>query len=364
MKNNDVPDQLHVNIVLHPDNRSWIIEKIALKLQEHASEFGVTATVGEDQRSDVSVNHWMSFAFANVRHMTPATMFITHIDDPFKLSLVKNELVNGVDVGICMSSHMAAELVARGVDAKNLCYVSPAHDGKIIPRRIIIGLTTRLYPDGRKREALLLRLAQKMRLDAFRFDIFGAGWDHVVPVLSAAGAEVRYFPGTPDYQADYNEMMAAIPNFDYYVYLGLDEGSLGTLDALSAGVKTIVTPQGFHVDLPDGMTHPFTSFEDLYQVFINISEERQARINAVKDLTWREYARKHSIIWKAIANDQKEKLPLLLSQGLSVTHPIHPATDSIRFYLRYFNPIRIRSWLSHFPILKPVRAWVKSRSKK
>jgi hypothetical protein len=102
---------------------------------------------------------------------------------------------------------------------------------------------------------MLLRLAQTMRLDAFRFEIFGQGWADVIPRLEAAGAEIFYRPGSDDYVADYREMIDHVAGFDYYLYLGRDEGSLGTLDALAAGVKTIITPQGFHVDLPYGITH-------------------------------------------------------------------------------------------------------------
>ena len=94
-------------------------------------------------------------------------------------------------MAICMSSMTVKQLVKDGLDRDKLCYVLPALDSGLEPRRIIIGLTTKLYPDGRKREALLVRLALEMDLSAFHFEIYGAGWESVTPVLEKAGALVR-----------------------------------------------------------------------------------------------------------------------------------------------------------------------------
>ena len=98
----------------------------------------------------------------------------------------------------------------------------------------------------------------------------------------------------------YEAILGRLTHFDYYLYMGWDEGSMGTLDALAAGVKTIVTPQGFHLDLPGGITHSFHDGRELVEVFRSIAADRQQRIDSVKDLTWTEYARKHAIVWRAL----------------------------------------------------------------
>lgn len=351
------------HLVLTQDNRSWIIEKMAARIAEHASEYGFDVSVGDAERADADINHWMSYAFANVPHNTPATMLITHLDDPYKVGLVKSELASGVDVGIALSSHTCDMLVAAGVSPDALAFAVPGHDSAASPRRVVIGLTTRLYPDGRKRESMLLDMARVMPLDRFRFEIFGMGWENVIPQLEAAGAEVSYWPGTDDFRADYVEMMARVPQFDYYLYLGRDEGSLGTLDALAAGVKTIVTPQGFHVDLPGGITHSVWSQEELESVFREIGEGAIRRAAAVSNLTWRAYAEAHAIVWNAILDGQRNRIADLLAarRGFHVRE-IEPVSESRTTMLRRLvSPYRIRSKLSHIPLLKPVRAWIKGR---
>ncbi len=351
------------HLVLTEDNKSWIIEKMAARIADHADEYGFEVSVGEAERADADINHWMSYAFANVPHNTPATMLITHLDDPYKIGLVKDELVSGVDVGIALSSHTCDMLVEAGVDKKALAFVLPGHDFAATPRRVVIGLTTRLYPDGRKREFMLVDLARTMPLDNFRFEIFGQGWEGTIAALEAAGAEVAYWPGTDDYRADYAEMMSHVRGFDYYVYLGRDEGSLGTLDALAAGVKTIVTPQGFHVDLPGGITHPVWSQDDLERIFRDISAEVGRRSASVAGLTWAAYAKGHTIVWRAILDGRTNEIAdLLTAHRGSIAREIDPRNEGRAVMLaRRLSPRRILSKLGHIPLLKPLRAWVKRR---
>jgi len=215
-------------------------------------------------------------------------------------------------MGICMSKMTMEELVQRGIDRSKLCYITPGHDGKIMPRRITIGITSRLRNDKAKREDLLIQLSKVMRLDAFHFDIIGSGWDKVIPYLQNAGATVWYYRGSDDSVADYEVNIAHVPNFDYYLYLGFDEGSMGILDALAAGVPTIVTPQGFHLDIRNGITHSFEDLEKLRSIFNKIEHERGNRIRSVANLTWSVYAQRHAVVWRAMAANRENKISNLL----------------------------------------------------
>ncbi len=347
-----------VNLVLHPDNRGWIIEKMALKLQEQLAALGLAVTVSEGQRPDVDVNHYMSYAFANEAHATPATMFITHIDDPYKAAHVRKVLAEGVNAGICMSRQSATQLVELGVPRKSLCYALPAHDNEITARRIRVGITTRIYEDGRKREWLLTRLAQRMSLESFQFEIFGQGWEPVIEELRRAGAEVQYFPGTTDYRGDYRVLQDHLREFDYYLYTGMDEGSLGTLDAIAAGVRTIVTAQGFHLDLGRAISDFFVSYEELAAIFSRLQAERAERTRVATSLTWAAYAARHAQIWRAVLSGGE--LPSLEegpagAAGIGSSSQVHAG-----FWLRGLRPRRLLSALGHTRMLKPLRDAVRN----
>jgi hypothetical protein len=114
------------------------------------------------------------------------------------------------------------------------------------------------------------------------------------------GVEVNLFEGSGDYQKDYSNLLRAIPSFDYYLYLGLDEGSMGTLDALSAGVPLIITPEGFHMDLNVNIDHPFITYDELHAILHRIVKNKNNRISSAANLTWKEYANKHIITWEKL----------------------------------------------------------------
>lgn len=244
-------EQLDVCLVLDAQSKGWILEKFALRLQENLAEFGISAVIRSEPSPEAAINHWMIYHTCTGEKQGTGTFFITHVDSIYRVQMVQKALQTA-DMGICMSSNTVEDLVKWGVPREKLCYISPAIDGLLEPRRVVIGLTTNLYDDGRKREDLLVYLTEHMNLGYFTFRIMGKGWERVIPKLEGAGARVEYFPGTEDFQNDYQQILKEISRFDYYLYMGLDEGSMGFLDALAAGVPTIVTPQGFHLDIPHG----------------------------------------------------------------------------------------------------------------
>lgn len=346
---------MKVNLLLNPANGSWIIQKMAENLARDLVVMGVDARVSDTPDESADVVHHMSWAFANMRTAAPSTMLITHLDDIYKLNQVRSSLSSFVNVGISMSNDTMQQLLAHGCAANSLCFIGPAHDGLIKPRRIVVGITSRIYPDGRKRESVLLDVAASMDLSAFEFRIFGKGWKSTIQQLESAGALVNYFGETDDYRQDYITLQAAIPHFDYYLYLGMDEGSLGTLDALSAGVATIITPQGFHLDLMQGITHPVVTAEDLRKVLTDIAAPRTARIASVIDLTWKIYAERHLAIWQAILNKQNLPRPVSTAVGPVSQQMQLNALRSKTIAKNSLNLRRMASAVSHWPVLRRLK---------
>ncbi len=290
---------MKARLILHQENRGWILEKFAVRLTEHLGAYGFDADISDAPSPRVDINHWLLYLYFDGNRPTPSTALITHIDEFAKLRRLNGALAT-LDAGICLSRMTVETLARRGAPRKKLCYVTPGHDGIVTPRRITIGITSRVYGDGRKREGLLVDLARAMRLDSFHFEIVGDGWNQIVLALEAAGATVTYSPGSIDYDRDYALTLERMATFDYYLYTGLDEGSMGFLDALAAGVPAIVTPQGFHLDVEGGIAHSFTDLNELIGVFKTLPAGRQRLMDSVKGLTWAEYARQHALIWHAV----------------------------------------------------------------
>ncbi len=314
---------LTVNLVLDEQNRGWIIEKMAHKLCGALQSIGVDARLTAAPTSDVDVNHFMIFHYVTPCDPALNTMCVTHVDDAFKISLLKQHIKAGVRAAFCMSSMTARQLAEAGVDTDRLTFILPAHDGRVKPRRIVIGITSNCYEDGRKREWMLERLAREISLSAFEFQIFGRGWEKTAQHLREGGALVTIVEPSQDYGADYERIVESIPKFDYYFYPGLDEGSLGTLDALAAGVPTIITRQGFHLDIPHAITHGFWDYDELKSIFLSVVAERALRIEGGGGLTWEAYARAHAEIWRSlIASDELPDRPELFESAQSRSYPV------------------------------------------
>jgi len=285
---------MRVRIVSYEDINAWILGKFARRMQDELSKLGVVVDTGNRVDTTADINHHIIYLGYDEHHNVSAndTLMITHIDSLKKLEMVKRQL-HVAKMGICMSRPTADALATAGVPPSKLCFINAAHDGLIVPKKYNMGLTTRVYPDGCKREGMLLSLCAKVSPEDFRFTIMGAGWTEIIETIRKQGFEVTYFE-----EFDYDAYIKLIPTFDYYLYFGQDEGSMGFIDALAAGVKTIVTPQGYHLDAPGGITHPFNEISELIDIFQKLAAERRLLIDSVATWTWKDYAVKHLEVWR------------------------------------------------------------------
>ena len=290
-----------VALVLHRTNRGWILEKFADRLAEHLGRWGFDPTITDMVAPTADLNHFMMYMHGPERRSGPATVLVTHVDRPHKVYEL-NGLLRRIDAAICLSRMTVEQLVGFGLPARKLCFVVPGCDQNPEPRRTVIVIAGRLYRDLRKREDLIVKLAHSMRLHNFRFEILGLGWEWVVGELRAAGAHVNHYPPSGDYIADYERILDRLRVADFYFYPGLDEGSMGLMDALAMGVPTISTPQGFHLDIPGGLTHAFWDFPQMLAIFEGLARERQDRVDSMARFSWEEYARRHAVIWRALLN--------------------------------------------------------------
>lgn len=349
---------MRVHVVLSPQNASWVIGKIAHRLVGELARMGIAATLSEVPDDGADINHWMSYAFIERHAGRISTVFVTHIDDPYKARQLRDVLEDRADLGICMSRDMVRILGAWGLPEERLWYVLPALDPPASPARIRIAIATRLYPDGRKREELLVKLAAERDLSPFHFEIAGSGWDDVVPRLREAGASVRWDPGGDDYLADHHAILESMRGCEYYLYLGMDEGSLGTLDALALGLKTIVTPQGFHLEIPGGMTAAVEAYEELRATLDRLAAERAGRIESIRGWTWEAYAREHAAIWEALLAGKRGEIPRLAGRqqnAPAMTAPPRTLPSRGERYARLLSPRRILSAVGRTRLLQPLR---------
>lgn len=303
-----------MRILLHLSERNagWIIEKFARRMKRELENLGHQVDCSDNITNQYDVIHFMSFAWA-VKTPAPCTSFsITHIDDKFKLREINGKLET-LDIGICFSSHME-QYIKTKLQKTNVTHILPAHDKIIRRRKIIFLITSKIYKDGRKNEQWLYSgINEVFDTDELTIIIHGSGWHKIVAKLNEQNYDVIYHPGTNDYEADYNLILHDLEKADFYAYLGFDEGSMGTLDAKLAGLRCIVSDQGFHRDICDQNDFLFDDYLSFVQRLKDI--KFLTEINPLlKSLTWKNYAKAHQDLWLKLLSldDGMKSLPTRL----------------------------------------------------
>ena len=287
---------MEVNFVLNRNNANWILEKFALRTSQCLTELGHKSTIAGNPQLSADVNHFLSYNFV-LNPPKNSTVLITHIDDQSKLRHIRDLSLNpNIQSMICLSRYTRDFLVSHGISQDKVSYVLPAVDAIPKLRVLRIGLSSYIYKDGRKNEAWIKRIANSITLENFEFHIFGSGWESTIQALEQAGAKVLITKATEDFLGDHKHIIESLPNLDYWMYLGFDEGSIGCLEASLAGVPLITTPQGFHLDLPGGLRHEINTFDELLQLFSSLSKEIPQK-NTYNTYTWGRYTDDLLRIW-------------------------------------------------------------------
>jgi len=290
---------MKVNIVLYKENDSWIIEKFAIEMDKNLKILKIQSNISNKPDMNADINHHLIYHSYNGLKSTIDTLMITHVDSFNKYVFLK-KIMQTTDAGICMSNETMVKLEKMGIESNKTCYVNPAHDGKFVIKKITIGIASRIYPDGRKNEVYLNKLAKEINPLYFKFKIIGNGWEPQVKYLIKNNFEVEYLP-----EFDYEKYTKFIPSLDFYLYMGSDEGQMGFVDALAAGVKTIVIPQGYHLDAKNGIIHPFNSYNELKNILLKLQDEKETLISSVVDWNWYNYTKKHVEIWQYLIDGEK-----------------------------------------------------------
>ena len=84
-----------------------------------------------------------------------------------------------------------------------------------------------------------------------------------------------------------------------YCYFGFDEGSMGFMDAVAAGAKTIVTPQGYHLECGFDIDFPVRTIDDIIEAFQSIQEDVISNIQYCKDNNISSFCEKLISFWRA-----------------------------------------------------------------
>jgi hypothetical protein len=326
---------MKIHIVCYEDVNSWIIGKFALRMNENLRKMNIDSNISDTPDPTADINHHLIYNSFIKKRTTLDTLMITHVDSTYKFNLLQDGM-KIASAGICMSKETMNYLVKMGIDKTKICYINPAHDGNMPMRKIVIGIASRIYSDGRKNEFYLDKLSKKLNPTFFKIRIMGAGWELQVENLLRCNFEVDYID-----HFNYQEYLKFIPSLDYYLYTGFDEGQIGFIDALSAGVKTIAAPQGYHLDATGGISYPFTNYTELENILLNLQNEKHCLTKSVALWNWYDYTLKHVEVWRYLLGENEIKSKYI--DGLNTLISSMPVIPLNKYKL-FGEKVKLNKW--------------------
>jgi len=256
---------MRINIV-SPD-KTWIFDKIAKSIAAHGN-----VTIGKEPDAEADVNWYFNWYYWHKldRPRTKYDMlFFTHINEG--QGLLATYLINEADHTTTMSKWERERLIEHGALPDKMTTILPACDSDWRPRPLRIGITCRYYGDGRRREWDIIEMARRKALDYVQLHVIGAGWEPVIKELEGYGVDGICYPGTGDYEADYQINHDIVPTLDYLWHPGRDT-TLGVLDALACGVPIICPPTSFAVEfaVAPGSAYWYQNAEQLEEILRHV----------------------------------------------------------------------------------------------
>lgn len=298
----------NIQIVLDPIHRGWVIEKLARKLIDYWPNSN-PPRLTYFPKSAFTVTHWMHYMNVPINFLENSkgihTIQVTHVDSLEKLLHLKKLILAGA-IPIFMSRQHAEQISNEIGYSFRKFSILPGSDLAINANRKRILISSNYYPDGRKNETLLIKLAQECSLNSFHFLFIGKSWDNIAKSLVSAGAEVTIFsPNNPDYP-NYDTQIEILRGADCYLYLGFDEGSLGALDAYLMGTPMIISKQGFHLEFaPRSNILLFQSYEDFKRRILETSKRNLISPEEAGKWSWYRYSESYKHMWDTLISEKR-----------------------------------------------------------
>ena len=183
--------------IIAPDAESgWIVYKFGKSVYDELKGMGYEVSMSRVFDPGADINHY--FMLDNIGYTKYSkvdrntTFMIAHVDSLLKLDQIKGLTDKGA-VGICMSLDTMNQMISCGVRRNRICYINPAQDGILMPKKVSLGFTYKIHDDNRKRDDMVIDICKYISADAFRFVIMGAGWEKIITEIQKMGFEVEYY---------------------------------------------------------------------------------------------------------------------------------------------------------------------------
>lgn len=267
----------------------WIMGIISDDIKREANRLGIECRSGmaDDYQGEEICYHLDYHLAQPIKSAKHNSVFYTHLND----AIQENNLISikgKFDSYICMSPEDAQYLIDLGFDKSKVF-------GKILPvrntyiRPVSIGIFSACYIDGRKNEAWLLEFCRNRPASQFiNFVFVGPGWGKVCSELESISCSFEWHNVSRKMPFEYEFQQHKLANLNYYIYMGMDGGAMGTYDAYAHDVPLCVTYDGFHKEIPD-IDYKFDNKETFFTCLEEIVSKHERRLSFFKDNSPKNY---------------------------------------------------------------------------
>lgn len=289
----------------------WIMGKIAADIQREASLMGIECRRGElDEYKGEDICYHLSWYLAvPIPQAKHNSVFYTHVNNEFN-EFNLTTLNGQFDSIICMSPEDVQYLIELGFDKERVFgRVLPVRNTYIKP--ITIGIFSACYPDGRKNEQWLIDYCVNNEFAQYvNFMFVGQGWGRVVEALEKCGCSSEWHNVSRKLPYEYQFQQNKLASLNYYIYMGMDGGAMGTYDAYAQDVPLCVTFDGFHKGIPD-IDYSFDNRDTFFHQLDIIVRKHADRIKFFQSNTPAAYVKWLFSVWEGeeeqVLNDDDKK---------------------------------------------------------
>lgn len=289
---------MKIFINMYQYSNDWIMGKIACDIMETSLSLGYECRCGkfEDYQGEEVVYHLAYHQAVPLPNAKHNSVFYTHMND------ILNEknfvgMKDQFDSFICMSPEDAEYLIGLGFDSKKVYGMTlPVRNTYIKP--ISIGIFSACYPDGRKNESWLIEYCKKTKeAQLVNWVFVGPGWGRVVNELESVNCSSEWHNVSRKMPYEYQFQQNQLANLNYYIYMGMDGGAMGTYDAYAQDVPLCVTFDGFHKSIPD-LDYCFDNKATFFEQLDIIVEKHARRLEFFKTHTAENYVKWILDVWQ------------------------------------------------------------------
>ena len=295
-----------VYISLADVSPGWIIGKMSEDLQYFLEKKGFQCRYGAPQDyQDEEICHHMGWAYAKPKGKADInSLFITHIDDQLKENLLIS-LKDQFDYFITMSREDKDFLVALGFEEhKTFGLALPTRNQYVKP--LNIGMFSACYKDGRKNENWILKFVeQDPNVDCLNFVFIGPRWGNFVEQLANKNISFEWHCASQTLPFEYQFQQYKLQALDYYLYLGMDGGAMGSYDAYAYGNRLLITDNCYHKNMPF-IDQPISNYSDFKAAISEIAYRQKQKLEFFKTNNIENYVDKIISIWHNTFGDRSK----------------------------------------------------------